>query len=115
MTTVHRLSQSTLSEPGQHPLVGFAFLSYSTIDDKISLEWQGTIRAVMASNSAEGDLALVDFFEWVMGDYSYSQLVPLREFAQPFRSRRFFKLFRTETERNNYYEARHGKFDAMED
>ncbi len=97
-------------EPGKHPLTGWAFLSYTTdADGKEQVQWQGVIRNVVPSGSATGDLAIVDFFEWMIGEYTYSSAIPLTAFSKPFGSPQFFKLFASNDERNEYYSWKHGR------
>lgn len=96
-------------EPGKHPLVGWSFLSYDFKDGREVVSKQGTIKAVVATNTAQGDLAIVDYFEWFTGGYSYSGAIPLTEFSRPWGQDGFYKLFATWEERKDYYDWKHGR------
>jgi hypothetical protein len=66
------------AEGGSHPLIG-AGLHYK--DEHGRVLNQVSIVAVIASNSAAGDLALIQYFEWISGEPSTRRLIPLSELA----------------------------------
>jgi hypothetical protein len=62
-----------------HPLVGRG-LHYK--DERGCVHNQATILAIVPSNSPEaGDLALIQYFDWLMGEPSTQRLLPLTELA----------------------------------
>lgn len=79
-----------------HPLVGAAAHS---LDEHGTTKYQISILAVFPSGSLEvGDLALVQFYEWMMGQETNRRLMPLKELATPE-----WKLFANLEEANEYY------------
>ena len=94
---------------GGPPLVGYGLLTYRFEDGKEVLEKQGEIRNVIATGSPVGDIAIVDWFDWIIGDYTFSGAVPLSKLAIPYHQDGFVKLFPSAAARNCYYEYKHGK------
>jgi len=110
------LEAKSCEESGKHPLVGWSFLSYTVKENgKPEVEFQAVIRAVVKTTDAIGECALVDFMDWIMGEYSYSQLIPLTKFTQPFGSPQFFKLFPNLADQKDYYRRWHGKSSDEDD
>ena len=85
-----------------HPLVGAAAHS---LDEHGTTLYQISIVAVIPSGCGHiGDLALVQFYEWFVGEPTTRRLIPLTELATPD-----WKLFANLEDANYYYEnvARH--------
>jgi hypothetical protein len=61
-----------------HPLVGRG-LHYR--DEQGCVQNQARILAIVPSNSTAGDLALIQYLEWLMGEPSTQRLLPLTELA----------------------------------
>lgn len=81
----------------QHPLVGAAAHS---LDEHGTTNWQISILSVFPSGCPEvGDLALVQFYSWFIGEPTNRRLIPLRELATPT-----WKLFENLEDANSYYE-----------
>lgn len=80
-----------------HPLVG-AGVHYK--NEHGCVENQAAIVAIIPSNnSAVGDLALLQYFEWMMGDASTQRLIPLAELAASDR----WVLYQSPEEMNDHY------------
>jgi hypothetical protein len=56
----------------QHPLVGQYFLTYVEKDGKINRQWQGCVLEVI-----NDDTLIVQLYEWILGNPSTRQLVPI--------------------------------------
>lgn len=102
-------------EPGKHLLIGWAFLTYNFKDGQEVVGKQGVIRAVVPTNTPYGDLAIVDYFEWFGGGYSYSGGVYVSELSRPYGQDGFYKLFSSWEDRNSYYEWKHGRRSREDD
>ncbi|MGH7049122.1 MAG: hypothetical protein ACREE5_00525 [Acetobacteraceae bacterium] len=64
---------------GEHPLVGAGLHRKGPDGDVVN---QATVLAVMPSNNTSvGDLALIQYFDWILGDPSTRRLVSLVELA----------------------------------
>lgn len=91
-----------------HPLIGAAAHS---VDDRGHTVYQVRILDVFPSGSSEtGDLALVQFYSWIMGEPTNRALIPLKELAT-----RQWKLFADMEDANDYYENVASKRDAVID
>jgi hypothetical protein len=85
-----------------HPLVGAAAHS---LDEHGTTKYQIRVLEVFPSGSPEaGDLALVQFYSWIVGEATNRRLIPLKELATPG-----WKFFADLEDANDYYEhvARH--------
>jgi hypothetical protein len=83
--------------PTMHPLIG-AGLHYKGEDGCV--ENQGEIIAVIPSNNAAvGDLALIQYYEWVIGTASTRRLVSLADLANSDR----WVFYRSVKEMNDHY------------
>ena len=85
-----------------HPLVNAAAHS---LDEHGTTKYQISILDVFPSGSTEaGDLALVQFYSWMIGEPTNRRLIPLKELATAE-----WKLFASLEDANDYYEhvARH--------
>jgi hypothetical protein len=81
---------------GEHPLVG---AGAHMLDEHRTTKFQVTIVAVVPSGCPEvGDLALVQFYDWIIGEPTNRRLIPLRELATEQ-----WKLFASMQEANDYY------------
>jgi hypothetical protein len=101
-------TSAVLPKGEPHPLVGWTFLSVTrTNDDKEEVHWQGEIRAVVTTATEVGNCAFVDFFSWVDGSHTFSQLIPLTKFTKPQDGLRFYKLFPSKEARDEYYARKH--------
>ena len=85
------------AEGGKHPLVG-AGLHYK--DEHGRVLNQVSIVAVIPSNSAVGDLALIQYFEWMSGEPSTRRLIPLSELASSDR----WVLYSSVAEMNDHFQ-----------
>jgi hypothetical protein len=94
-------------EPGKHPLVGWGVLTYKFEDGKEVVSWQGVIRDVVTN--AGSDLAVIDWFEWFGGGYTYSSMMRIADMAKPYGLDGYAKLFPSNQDRNDYYDWKHGK------
>jgi len=80
----------------KHPLIGAAAHS---LDENRTTLWQVEILDVFPSGSPDvGDLALVQYYEWLAGYPSTRGLIPLREMAT-----RSWKLFPNMESATAYY------------
>jgi hypothetical protein len=80
-----------------HPLIGAGAHS---LDDAGTTQYQIEILDVFPSGASDtGDLALVQFFSWIMGEPTNRRLIPLKELATPT-----WKLFASMSDANDYYE-----------
>lgn len=86
-----------------HPLVGRGVHWWK--DGAIS--HQGCILAVVPSNSTMGDLALVEYLEWISGTPTYQCLVPLSVLASvgPDNVQPGWTLYDDLSHMNGYYDA----------
>lgn len=85
----------------RHPLVGFGVLSFKGG----KLNEQGLILDVV--DDPAGGLAIVQFFEWMMGEPSYARLIPLAHIAFDEASgleTKTWRLFTSNDERNSYHD-----------
>jgi hypothetical protein len=81
-----------------HPLVG-AGIHFK--DDAGCVVNQMAIAAVIPSNNvAVGDLVLLQYFEWMMGDRTNQRLVPLTELASSDR----WVIYKSVDEMNEHYD-----------
>lgn len=63
----------------KHPLVGAGLLSKN---EDGSIKYQASVLEIIPSGSSTtGDLALIQLYEWIMGEPSTRLLVPLSELA----------------------------------
>ena len=86
------------AKPPKHPLVG-AGLHWR--DERGYTQNQATIVAVIPSGNAQvGDLALIQYFEWIIGGISTRRLVALSELA----SSEQWVLYSSVDEMNDHYE-----------
>lgn len=84
--------------PGKkHPLAG-AGLHYKDEHERVLN--QAMIVEVIPSNSAVGDLALIQYFEWFIGAPSTRRLIPLSELASSDR----WVFYSSVDEMNDHYE-----------
>ena len=82
----------------RHPLNG-AGLHYLREDGYV--QYQACIVGVVPSGCASvGDLALIQYFEWFMGEPSTQRLVPLADIARDDR----WVIFRDVAEMNDHFE-----------
>jgi hypothetical protein len=80
-----------------HPLNG-AGVHFK--DENGRVENQMVILNVVPSNSPAGDLALVQYFDWMMGDRSTRALIPLAQMTDPKR----WVFYADIEEMNEHYE-----------
>jgi hypothetical protein len=85
------------AEGGKHPLVG-AGLHYK--DEHGRVLNQASIVAVIPSNSAAGDLALIQYIEWMSGEASTRRLIPLSDLASSER----WVLYGSAAEMSDHFE-----------
>lgn len=94
--------------PRQHPLTGYAVLTFRNG----KLDQQGLITAVVETPTPT---ALIQYFDWIMGDPNYLRLIPLSDMtfgAEPCDpSRTTYRLFPSNQDRNDYYEWKCGRFE----
>lgn len=88
---------STTPNP-THPLVG-AGLHRKDADGVVQNQAQ-IVAVVPSGSSATGDLALIQHFDWIMGEPSTRRLVPLAELASGDR----WVLYASIEEMNDHYE-----------
>jgi hypothetical protein len=81
----------------EHPLLN-AGVHFK--DENGCVESQATIAAIISTNSTMGDLALLQYYEWFVGEASTRRLVPLSELASSDR----WVLYRNLEEMNDHYE-----------
>lgn len=106
-TGLNRRAGLQRSSNAAHPLVGSGLLSFR--DGK--LHEQGEIVAVI--NTPE-PAALIQYFEWMMGDETYQRLILLSDIVFDASSSReqqvTYRIFRNGEDRNDYFEWKSGKF-----
>jgi hypothetical protein len=89
-----------------HPLVG---AGAHMLDEHNTTKYQALIIDVIPSGCPEvGDLALVQFYEWMIGEPTNRRLIPLRELATEH-----WKLFSSLEEANDYYTSVASPRDKM--
>lgn len=92
-----------------HHLIGCGFLSFKNG----KCHEQGVIMAVF--NTPE-PAALLQYFEWIMGEETFQRLIPLKDIlfdaSGPEEGEITYRIFPTNDDRNSYYEWKSGKFEA---
>jgi hypothetical protein len=83
----------------KHPLVGRALHSFA--DGKV--KEQGMILDVVPTGTATGDLALVLYFDWIIGEPNYQRAIPVSAFAYPSEGKTY-RLYSNLEEANAQYE-----------
>lgn len=78
-------------------------------DEHGRVENQMVILDVVQSNSSAGDLALVQYFDWMMGDRSTRALIPLAQMSDPKR----WVFYANIDEMNEHYERVDGPKNRM--
>ena len=80
-------------------LIGRAFLTFKPGRTKSLVCWQGEIVGV------EGDAAIAELYEWVLGEQSNTGRIPLSEFeVSETENGAFIKMFDDYRARNEFYE-----------
>lgn len=107
-TALNRVAGLQSSSNAAHPLVGSGLLTFR--DGK--LHEQGKIVAVI--NTPE-PAALIQYFEWMMGDKTYQRLILLSDIVFDASSSKeqqvTYRIFRSCEDRNDYFEWKSGKFE----
>jgi hypothetical protein len=88
----------------KHPLIGTG-LHWK--DEDGAVQHQAVVVDVVPSgNAAVGDLALIQYFEWPMGEPSTRRLIPLVELASAAPGKDRWVLYRDVDDMNDHYERR---------